>query len=208
MNEASEVEFYLVLNLRPRDEIWCRHGWVGVDQRSYKYYPLLHPNITDSSPIYPKCAGGAQCQCQGSESWSLLRVNWQGVGIIWVRRKMIKRWNMPKKFKVMICKTPKAPDIKLSCTPAGPSGVRKNIHQSQTAANISCGFLKYKLDAQGDLSCPCRGQSPFNPLTADVNDNDRLKLLSHRPRLCITVSVLPKLLSLHCLEVFREDLLY
>ena len=43
---------------------------------------------------------------------------------------------------------------------------------------------------------------------ADVNDNDRLKLLSHRPRLCITVSVLPKLLSLHCLEVFREDLLY
>ena len=139
--------------------------WVWIKDR-INIIPSSQPNITDSSPIYPKCAGGAQCQCQVSKSWSLLRVNWQGVGIIWVRRKMIKRWNMPKNLTSWFVRLPKskAPDIKLSCTPAGPSGVRKNIHQSQTAANISCGFLKYKLVAQGDLSWPCWGQSPFNPL--------------------------------------------
>ena len=92
--------------------------WVWIKDR-INIIPSSQPNITDSSPIYPKCAGGAQCQCQVSKSWSLLRVNWQGVGIIWVRRKMIKRWNMPKNLTSWFVRLPKskAQDIKLSCTP-------------------------------------------------------------------------------------------
>ena len=138
--------------------------WVWIKDR-INIILYSQPNITDSSSIYPKCAGGAQCQCQASETWSLLRVNWQGVGIIWVRREMIKKIEYAISFNIMVCQTPKVQNSRHQIVLHSLLQAYQVTKTSIPDSSISCRFLKYKLVAQGDLSdCPCWGQSPFNPL--------------------------------------------